>query len=81
MPNLPTTDELRKAGEQVVAAARTPLLAALGAGDLAAKAVIDALNKTRERAEAARTAAESTDLKDLKDKLDSRTTFWIGTRF
>ncbi|WP_447004663.1 hypothetical protein ACRAKI_34600 [Saccharothrix isguenensis] len=71
MPNMPTTEELRKAGEQAVAAARTPLLAALGAGDLAAKAVIDALIKARERAEEARTAAESSDLKkDLLEKLD-----------
>ncbi|ONI82770.1 hypothetical protein ALI22I_40870 [Saccharothrix sp. ALI-22-I] len=71
MPNLPTTEELRKAGEQAVAAARTPLLAALGAGDLAAKAVIEALGKARERAESAKTAAESSDLKkDLRDKLD-----------
>ena len=71
MPNLPTTEELRKAGEQAVAAARTPLLAALGAGDLAAKAVIEALNKARERAESAKTAAESADLKkDLRDRLD-----------
>ncbi|MEV0676634.1 hypothetical protein AB0I60_08920 [Actinosynnema sp. NPDC050436] len=70
MSNLPTTEELRKAGEQVVAAARTPLLAALGAGDLAAKAVVEALNKTKERAEAAKTAAEGTDLKDLRDKFE-----------
>ncbi|GAA1345531.1 hypothetical protein [Saccharothrix algeriensis] len=70
MPNLPTTEELRKAGEQVAAAARTPLLAALGAGDLAAKAVVEALNKARERAEAARSAAESADLKDLRDRFD-----------
>ncbi|WP_238412606.1 hypothetical protein [Saccharothrix deserti] len=71
MPNMPTTEELRKAGEQAVAAARTPLLAALGAGDLAAKAVIEALTKARERAESAKTAAEQGDLKkDLRDKLD-----------
>ncbi|GGP56738.1 hypothetical protein [Saccharothrix coeruleofusca] len=72
MPNLPTTEELRKAGEQVAAAARTPLLAALGAGDLAAKAVIDALAKAKERAEAARTAGRDlpTELKDLKEKFD-----------
>lgn len=71
MPNMPTTEELRKAGEQAVAAARTPLLAALGAGDLAAKAVIEALGKARERAESAKTAAEAGDLKkDLRDKLD-----------
>jgi heparin binding hemagglutinin HbhA len=70
MPNLPTTEELRKAGEQAVAAARTPLLAALGAGDLAAKAVIEALNKAKERVEAGKTAAESTDFTGLKEKFD-----------
>lgn len=70
MPNLPNTEELRKAGEQVAAAARTPLLAALGAGDLAAKAVVEALNKARERAESARQAAESTDFTGLKDRFD-----------
>lgn len=70
MPNLPTTEELRKAGEQAVAAARTPLLAALGAGDLAAKAVVEALNKARERAESAKQAAESTDFTGLKDRFD-----------
>ncbi|GAA0227740.1 membrane protein [Saccharothrix mutabilis subsp. mutabilis] len=70
MPNLPTTEELRKAGEQAVAAARTPLLAALGAGDLAAKAVIEALNKAKERVEAGKNAAESTDFTGLKDKFD-----------
>ncbi|GAA1280565.1 hypothetical protein [Saccharothrix xinjiangensis] len=70
MPNLPTTEELRKAGEQAVAAARTPLLAALGAGDLAAKAVVEALGKARERAETAKQAAESTDFTGLKDKFD-----------
>ncbi|MFT7836243.1 hypothetical protein Q5530_08835 [Saccharothrix sp. BKS2] len=70
MPNLPTTEELRKAGEQAVAAARTPLLAALGAGDLAAKAVVEALNKARERAEAAKQTAESTDFTGLKDRFD-----------
>lgn len=66
MPNLPTTEELRKAGEQAAAAARTPLLAALGAGDLAAKAVVDALTKAKERAESARTAAE-----DLPGRFDA----------
>ncbi|GAA3889870.1 membrane protein [Saccharothrix violaceirubra] len=63
MSKLPNAEELRKAGEQVAAAARTPLLAALGAGDLAAKAVIDALGKARER-------VESTQATDLRDKFD-----------
>ncbi|GAA3003982.1 hypothetical protein [Actinokineospora diospyrosa] len=56
---LPKTEDVRKAGGQAAAAvntaieqARTPLLAALGAGDLAAKAVVDAVNKAKARAEA-----------------------------
>lgn len=79
MPTLPTTEDVRKAGEQVSAAltavleqAKTPLLAALGAGDLAGKALTEALTKARtqvnERAEAARDAAE--DLSGLREKLD-----------
>jgi heparin binding hemagglutinin HbhA len=76
MPNLPTQDELRKAGEQAAAAARTPLLAALGAGDLAAKAVIEALSKAKstfdERTEAAKTAVDElpSELSGLREKLD-----------
>ncbi|ATE58527.1 MULTISPECIES: hypothetical protein [Actinosynnema] len=58
MANLPTTEELRKAGEQAASAARTPLLAALGAGDLAAKAVVEALGKVKDRVESARAGAE-----------------------
>ena len=79
MPTLPTTEDVRKAGEQAAAAfaaileqAKTPLLAALGAGDLAGKALTDALTKARtevnERAEAARTAVD--DLPGLREKLD-----------
>src|SRR3954463_3692798 len=76
MPNLPTQEELRKAGEQAANAARTPLLAALGAGDLATKAVIEALNKAKssfdERTEAAKTAVDElpTELSGLREKLD-----------
>jgi heparin binding hemagglutinin HbhA len=76
MPNLPTPEELRKAGEQAAAAARTPLLAALGAGDLAAKAVVEALNKARsavnERAETAKSAVDELpgELNGLRDRLD-----------
>jgi len=76
MPNLPTQDELRKAGEQAAHAARTPLLAALGAGDLATKAVIEALTKAKttfdERTEAAKTAVDElpTELSGLREKLD-----------
>lgn len=79
MPTLPTTEDVRKASEQVSAAftaileqAKTPLLAALGAGDLAGKALTEALTKARtevnERAEAARTAVD--ELPGLRDKLD-----------
>jgi heparin binding hemagglutinin HbhA len=76
MPNLPTQEELRKAGEQAANAARTPLLAALGAGDLATKAVIEALNKAKtsfdERSEAAKSAVDElpTELSGLREKLD-----------
>jgi heparin binding hemagglutinin HbhA len=79
MPTLPTTEDVRKAGEQAAATfaalleqAKTPLLAALGAGDLAGKALTEALAKARtqvnERAEAARTAVD--ELPGLREKLD-----------
>ncbi|TCO65182.1 hypothetical protein [Actinocrispum wychmicini] len=65
----PNTEDVRKAVEQV----RTPLLAALGAGDLAAKAVLDAVTKAKdnvtERAEAARKEIP-TDVTSLRGKLD-----------
>lgn len=65
-------DALNTAVEQV----RTPLLAALGAGDLATQAVVDAVNKARtrvsERAEKAKGAVEDlpTDLSHLRERLD-----------
>ncbi|HEY0447541.1 MAG TPA: hypothetical protein VGD70_00320 [Actinophytocola sp.] len=73
---LPKTDDVRKAGEQAVDLLRTPLLAALGAGDLATQAVRDAVNKTRSRvnegADAAKGAVDElpSDLAGLRDKLD-----------
>ncbi|CRK60273.1 Iron-regulated heparin binding hemagglutinin HbhA (Adhesin) [Alloactinosynnema sp. L-07] len=76
---LPNSADVRKAGEQAAGAVntaieqvRTPLLAALGAGDLAAKAVADAVNKAKERAESTRTAAADlpADLSGLREKLD-----------
>ncbi|HEX6341637.1 hypothetical protein [Umezawaea sp.] len=76
MPNIPSQEELRKAGEQAAAAARTPLLAALGAGDLATKAVIEALNKAKhtldERAEAAKTAVDELpgEVAGLRERLE-----------
>jgi heparin binding hemagglutinin HbhA len=76
MVAMPKTEDVRKAGEQAVEALRTPLLAALGAGDLATQAVRDAVNKTRERvnegADAARGAVDELprDLAGVREKLD-----------
>jgi heparin binding hemagglutinin HbhA len=83
MPTVPTIEDVRKAGEQARVAVtnafeqvRTPLLAAIGAADLATQAVVDAVNKTREqlteRAEAARSAVDElpTDVNSLREKLD-----------
>jgi heparin binding hemagglutinin HbhA len=80
MPAMPTTEDVRKAREQAVAvlntaaeSVRTPLLAALGAGDLATQAVIDAVTKARTKVnESATTARESvpTDLAGLREKID-----------
>ena len=83
MPTVPTIEDVRKAGEQARVAvtnafeqARTPLLAAIGAGDLATQAVVDVVTKTRdqltERAEAARSAVDElpTDVTSLREKLD-----------
>jgi heparin binding hemagglutinin HbhA len=80
---MPTAKDVRKARKQAVEAlstaveqVRTPLLAAIGAGDLATQAVVDAVNKARtrvsERAEAAKGAVEDlpTDLTQLREKLD-----------
>ena len=56
-----------------VGQARQPLLAALGAGDLAAQTVVDTVNRVRtevtERAEAAREQAPK-NVNDLREKLD-----------
>jgi heparin binding hemagglutinin HbhA len=76
MVALPKTEDVRKAGEQAVEALRTPLLAALGAGDLATQAVRDAVQKTRARvnegADAAKGAVDELprDLAGVRDKLD-----------
>ncbi|MER7080283.1 heparin binding hemagglutinin HbhA [Saccharopolyspora kobensis] len=80
MPGFPKTEDVNKVREQAekafgdaVEQARTPLLAALGAGDLAAQALLEAVNKVRtqlnERAEAARQELPS-DLEELRGKLD-----------
>ncbi|MGB3437416.1 MAG: hypothetical protein WBA97_01580 [Actinophytocola sp.] len=80
---MPKTDDVRKAREQAVAVLntaadgiRTPLLAALGAGDLATQAVIDAVNKARTRVNEGTTSARETvdtlpkDLAGLREKVD-----------
>jgi heparin binding hemagglutinin HbhA len=63
------TDEVREQAIAAVSTAieqiRTPLLAALGAGDLAAKAVTDAVQRAKERAETTRTAVN-----DLPQRVD-----------
>ncbi len=76
MVALPKTDDVRRAREQAVEVLRTPLLAALGAGDLATQAVRDAVNKTRTRvnegADAARGAVDELprDLAGVRERLD-----------
>jgi len=77
---LPTTEDVKKAREQAVAVIntaaegiRTPLLAALGAGDMATQAVIDAVTKARTKVnEGATTAKDAvpTDLAGLREKVD-----------
>jgi len=80
---MPTSKDVRKARKQAVEAlntaveqVRTPLLAAIGAGDLATQAVIEAVNTARgratERVEATKHAVEDlpTDLTSLREKLD-----------
>ncbi|MFC4859114.1 hypothetical protein [Actinophytocola glycyrrhizae] len=83
MVSLPKTDDVRKAREQAVAVLntaadgiRTPLLAALGAGDLATRALVDTVNKARTRVGEGTTSARGTvdtlprDLAGLRDRVD-----------
>lgn len=80
---MPTIDDVRKTGEQARAVAlsvfeqaKTPLLAAIGAGEVATQAVLDAVSKARgqvaERAEATKAKADGlpSDLAGLRDRLD-----------
>ena len=80
MPTLPKADDVQKIREQAthalegaVGQARQPLLAALGAGDLAAQAVKDTLVRIRteldKRAESARADLPS-DLNELREQLE-----------
>jgi heparin binding hemagglutinin HbhA len=72
----PTTKDVRKAVDSALEQVRTPLLAALGAGNLASQAVVDAVAKARENVtksgEAARKNLEEipTDVEGLREKLD-----------
>jgi len=83
MASVPSAEDVRKVSEQakaVVATAfeqvRNPLLAAVGVGDGATHAVIDAVGKARaqfaERAEKARGVVDElpTDVSSLREKLD-----------
>ncbi|MCP2259451.1 heparin binding hemagglutinin HbhA [Streptoalloteichus tenebrarius] len=80
---MPNGEDVRTAREQAAAAvsgvleqARTPLLAVLGAGDVAARSVVSLFQKLREqvteRAEAARSGVDDLphDLEGLRAKLD-----------
>jgi heparin binding hemagglutinin HbhA len=78
---MPTIDDVRKAGEQARAAvtnaveqARTPFLAAIGAGDVATQAVFDAVTKARgqfaERAEQARELSGKLEAGELRQLVD-----------
>ncbi|HEU5469776.1 MAG TPA: hypothetical protein VFV67_03930 [Actinophytocola sp.] len=80
---MPKAKDVQKARKQAVEAlgaaaeqVRTPLLAAIGAGDLATQAIVDAVNKARTRVNAgtekAKTAAENlpSDLTALREKVD-----------
>ncbi|RCW46927.1 heparin binding hemagglutinin HbhA [Halopolyspora algeriensis] len=83
MPTLPTVQDMNKAREQAGHAlegaahqARTPLMAALGAGDLAARAVADTVKQVREQLnESAGSAREGLgeipgELSSLRHRLD-----------
>jgi heparin binding hemagglutinin HbhA len=70
------TDDVRNIANTVVEQLRTPLLAALGAGNLAAEAVSDYVGKARERvtegSEAARKSVEElpSEVSSLRERLD-----------
>src|SRR6266498_1932120 len=80
---LPSTEDVKKAREQAVAVLnsaaeniRTPLLAAIGAGDLATHAVLDAVNKARTKVNEGTSSARETvdtlprDLAGLRENVD-----------
>ncbi|MEC3975384.1 hypothetical protein [Amycolatopsis sp. H20-H5] len=72
----PKTEDVRKAVSTAIDQVRTPLLAALGAGNLASQAVVDAVAKAKEKVtESSETARKNleelpTDVDSLREKLD-----------
>lgn len=73
---LPKGDDVRKTGEQAANTAleqvRTSLLAALGAGDMAAKAVADAVHRAKERAANVNVAELPADVRGKLDPVELR---------
>jgi heparin binding hemagglutinin HbhA len=72
----PKPEDVRKAVTSAIDQVRTPLLAALGAGNLASQAVVDAVSKAKERVTEGSEAARKnlgelpTDVEGLREKLD-----------
>lgn len=80
---MPTSEDVRTASDQARSAVvgafeqvRTPVMAAIGAGDIATQAVVDVVRRARtqvnERAESARAAVEDfpSDMSHLRERLD-----------
>ncbi|MBB4686654.1 hypothetical protein [Amycolatopsis jiangsuensis] len=67
-----TTEDVRKVVNTALDQVRTPLLAALGAGNLASQAVTDAVSKARANVTTARKGIEElpTEVESLRGKLD-----------
>ncbi|GAA3553023.1 membrane protein [Amycolatopsis ultiminotia] len=67
-----TTEDVRKVVSTALDQVRTPLLAALGAGNLASQAVTDAVSKARANVTTARKGIEElpSDVESFREKLD-----------
>lgn len=66
-----TREQVSERFGDVVEQVRTPLLAALGAGDLATQAVADLLNKARAQVDRTSKPVTPADVAELRDKLDA----------
>jgi len=64
------TEEVRRNVNSALEQVRTPLLAALGAGNIAGHAVLDAVNKTKERVTASTEAARK-NIEDLPNEVEN----------